>query len=231
LKIKNTLLTSFKVLCGVVFGFLLVSLFWVLLYKWVDPTVTPLMILSEKPVRKEWIDLEHISPFLIKSVIVAEDSNFCRHHGFDWKALEKAWSHYRGGKRLLGGSTITMQTAKNIFLWPDRTFIRKALEAWFTILIETFWRKNRIIEIYLNNIEWGKELYGIEAASKIYFKRSASSLSKKEASLLAAVIPNPKRYNALKPSRYVSRRSQRIRKDVRIVRWPKTKNAYCVLEE
>ena len=127
---------------------------------------------------KTWRPLDEISPNLVRAVIAGEDARFCQHHGFDWEAIEAAWQRYRrGGGRLVGASTISMQTAKNLFLWPGRDWPRKALEAWFTVWIELFWSKRRIVEVYLNVVELGPGLYGAEAAARHYFGKPAASLT------------------------------------------------------
>src|SRR6185312_5147153 len=165
------------------------------LYRVLPPPVTPLMLIRAAQgygMTKAWRPLAEISPHLVRAVIAGEDAKFCRHHGFDWDAIEAAWQRYESGRgRLVGASTISMQTAKNVFLWPGRDWPRKALEAWFTVWIETFWSKRRIIEVYLNVVEWGPGIYGAEAASRHYFGKPAASLTASEAARLAAVIPDP----------------------------------------
>ncbi len=159
---------------------------------------------------KNWESLSYISPYMKQTVVAAEDQLFYSHFGFDFAAIKKAIRNNEKGKRLKGGSTISQQTAKNAFLLPHRSYIRKGLEAYFTLLIELMWSKNRIMEVYLNVIEFGNGIYGVEAASNHYFKKSANKLSKDEAALLAAVLPNPIRYRVDKPSNYVLRRKKWI---------------------
>ena len=153
----------------------------VALYRVVPPPATPLMLLRAAQgygMTKTWRPLDEISPNLVRAVIAGEDARFCQHHGFDWEAIEAAWERYeRGGGRLVGASTISMQTAKNLFLWPGRDWLRKGLEAWFTAWIELFWSKRRIIEVYLNVVEWGPGIYGAEAAARHYFGKPAASLT------------------------------------------------------
>jgi monofunctional biosynthetic peptidoglycan transglycosylase len=158
-----------------------------------------------------WRPLSTMAPTLPQAVVAAEDARFCEHHGFDFQAMEKAAAHNerRPGK-IRGGSTITQQTAKNVFLWPDRSYIRKGLEAYFTVLIETLWGKRRIMEVYLNSIEWGPGVYGAEAAARRNFGIGADALSPAQAARLAAILPSPLKWRADAPGRYVARRSNRI---------------------
>jgi monofunctional glycosyltransferase len=175
--------------------------------------ITPLMAIrasdGQSPT-KSWVALENIAPALQRSVIVAEDATFCFHHGFETEALQKAWDSYQRGGRLRGGSTITMQTAKNVYLWPDRTFVRKGLEAWLTVYLETLWTKRRTLEVYLNVAEWGPGIYGAQAAAQHHFSKDAADLSDHEAALLAAVLPSPRRWSASKPGPYVRTRAETI---------------------
>jgi monofunctional biosynthetic peptidoglycan transglycosylase len=175
--------------------FVVASISIVLLYRYVPPPATPLMLLrfaEGRGISKSWRPVEAMSPALIRAVIAGEDANFCRHRGFDWRAIDAAWERYESGRgRLLGASTISMQTAKNLFLWPGRDWLRKGLEAYFTVLIELAWKKRRIIEVYLNIIEWGPGLYGAEAAAQHYFGKPAAALAAAEAARLAAVLPDP----------------------------------------
>ena len=167
--------------------------------------------------RKDWRSYDEISPHLVQAVLASEDTRFCEHSGFDWNALRMAVAQNLEGGQTLGASTITMQTAKNLFLWPARTYLRKGLEAYFTILIELFWNKRRIIETYVNVAEWGAGIYGAEAAAQAYFGKSADELTRREASLLAAVLPNPRRWSASQPTRYIERRAATIRARMRIM--------------
>jgi monofunctional glycosyltransferase len=157
-----------------------------------------------------WMPYEQISPHVFRAVVAAEDARFMRHNGIDWRAMEDAMRYNRAhkGKKMRGASTITMQTAKNAFLWHGRTYVRKGLEAWFTFLIETLWGKRRILEVYANVIEMGSGIYGVEAAARKYFKKPSNELSRKEAALIAAVLPNPRRWSPASPTRYIQRRSQ-----------------------
>ncbi|MGZ9100382.1 MAG: monofunctional biosynthetic peptidoglycan transglycosylase [Brevundimonas sp.] len=157
-----------------------------------------------------WRSLDDISPRLVQAVIASEDSTFCAHRGFDVKAIEKALKANERGGRIRGGSTISQQTAKNAFLWPGRDWIRKGLEAGYTVAIETVWGKRRIMEVYLNVAEWAPGVYGAEAAAQHWFGKSAADLSAREAARLAAILPSPRRYNAASPGPYVRRRASRI---------------------
>ncbi len=193
--------------------FLVVSVLLTVVYAVVPPPVTPLMVIrlfQGEGLAKDWTAYDNISPNLVRAVIAAEDAKFCSHHGFDWTAIEKAWSRNQTAKRIKGGSTISNQTAKNVFLWPDRTYLRKGLEFYFTGLIEFFWSKRRVIEVYLNVVEFGHGIYGAEAAAQAHFGKSAAALSKREAALLAAVLPNPRRWSASKPTTYIRSRASTI---------------------
>lgn len=165
--------------------------------------------------RHDWVPIEEISPYLQLAVICAEDQTFLSHSGFDRKAIEKAIENNEKGKKLRGGSTISQQTAKNAFLWPHRSWFRKGMEAYFTLLIETLWSKERILEVYLNSIEMGDGVFGAEAASQYWFKKSAKNLRVENAAAIAAILPSPQRYKANPPGPYVARRTQWIMKQMR----------------
>ncbi|HEV7371332.1 monofunctional biosynthetic peptidoglycan transglycosylase [Arenibaculum sp.] len=202
-------------------GFVLLSAAWVLAYGVVPAPVTALMLIRAVQghgLDKDWVAVEAISPHLVRAVIAAEDSKFCQHSGFDWEALRSAVDEQLAGGRMLGGSTISMQTAKNAFLWPDRTYLRKAVEAWFTVLIEAAWPKRRIMEMYLNLAEWGPGVYGAEAAARHWFGRPAADLTARQAALLAAALPNPLDRSPGRPSAYLSRRAGTIEQRMAIVR-------------
>jgi len=192
------------------------SIFWVLAYKIMPPPATPIMFIrlfeGSEGINKQWKSYENISPNLFKAVIAAEDARFFEHKGIDWDAVEdaKKYNAKHKGKKKRGASTITMQTAKNAFLWHGRNWARKGMEVYFTYLIELVWGKKRILEIYVNIIEFGDGLYGAEAASQEYFGKSASKLTKREAALLAAVLPNPRRWNPAKPTAYINSRAGTI---------------------
>jgi monofunctional biosynthetic peptidoglycan transglycosylase len=187
---------------------------WVALYRFIPPPVTVLMIerlIQGHGIDHRWVPLARISPVMVRAVIASEDSGFCEHHGFDVRAIEKAMKHNeRRPERMRGGSTISQQTAKNVFLWPERSWVRKGAEAWFTILIETIWGKRRIMEVYLNSIELGPGIYGVEAASRHYFDKPARALDVAEAGRIAAIIPSPLKWKATRPGPYVRRRTGSI---------------------
>lgn len=159
---------------------------------------------------KDWERINHISPNMVQAVIASEDNNFEKHFGIDFEAIRKAQKLNKRGKHLRGASTISQQTAKNVFLWPARSWVRKGFEVYFTGLIEIFWGKKRIMEVYLNVIEMGHGIYGVEAASEYYFHKQAKDLNRSEAALLAAVLPNPRIYNAGNPSGYIQRKQGKI---------------------
>ncbi len=186
----------------------------ILLFRFAPVPVTPLMLLRDAPINKQWVAYDQIAPALPRSVIAAEDNLFCQHWGFDFKSLQTAAVAFASGKKAGGGSTISMQTAKNLFLWPDRSLWRKLLEAPITLALETAWPKTRILEVYLNIAEWGPGIYGAEAAAQHHFGKSAKALSKTEAARLAAVLPSPLKWSAGKPGNYVRRRSEIIRRRV-----------------
>lgn len=163
----------------------------------------------EAPPRK-WVAYENLSENLRRAVVAAEDARFMEHVGFDKKAIQEAYQRNRTGDKLRGGSTISQQTAKNVFLWPQRSWVRKGLEAWFTILIEALWGKERILEVYLNVIEMGRGVYGAEAACHYYYGKSAGSLTKRQAALLAAILPAPLRWSPGKPTAYINRKARNI---------------------
>lgn len=173
------------------------------LFAAVPSPVTPLMLIRQSEgygIEKQWVALENISPHLPAAVIAAEDNNFCIHRGFDWGEIEKALATYNDGGNLRGASTITQQTAKNLFLWPARSYIRKGIEAWLAVLLNLLWSKERILEVYLNIVEWSGGVYGAEAAARHYFGKSAADLSQREAALLATVLPNPLNRSASNPT-------------------------------
>ncbi|RBA27421.1 monofunctional biosynthetic peptidoglycan transglycosylase [Flavobacterium tibetense] len=199
--------------------FNIVSIFLVLLFKFVPVPFTPLMAIraiEQKMDGKEvvfshkWVAIENISPNLQKAVIASEDGKFLEHNGFDFKAMEKAFEGNKNGKKIKGGSTISQQTAKNVFLWPGRSYIRKAFEAYFTVLIELFWSKERIMEVYLNSIEMGDGVYGAQAAAKHWYRKEAKNLSPYEAAGIAAILPSPRKYKATNSGPYVARRKATI---------------------
>ena len=183
----------------------------------------PTILMLRQAVRGEgldyqWRGLNDISPNLVAAAIAAEDARFCSHHGFDMEAIRKALDHNAEGGRMRGGSTISQQTAKNVFLWPGRDWIRKGFEAGYTVLIETVWSKRRIMEVYLNVVEWAPGVYGAQAAAQHWFGKDAADLTPREAARLAAILPAPRRYKAASPGPYVRRRAARIQAAMGTVR-------------
>lgn len=198
----------------------LLSVAWVAAYRFVDPPATSLMLrdrLQGIPVMRQPVPLAAMSPALARAVIAAEDSRFCAHRGFDVEAIEAAIESNREGRRLRGASTISQQVAKNAFLWPGRTWLRKGLEAWFTIWLELLWPKARVMEVYLNLAEWDRGVYGAEAAAQRYFGKSAARLTRSEAARLAAILPSPIARNAARPGRFTARYARAIEKRMRVV--------------
>lgn len=185
-----------------------------LVYRFVPVPATPLMLIrlaEGEGWQRDWVPLARIAPALQRAVIAGEDARFCAHSGFDWKEIAVALDDFQAGDRLRGASTISQQTARNLLLWPGGGFVRKAAEAYLTTLLELMWPKRRILEVYLNIIEWGPGIYGAEAAAAAHFRRSAAGVTTQEAAQLAAVLPNPRRFSASRPSEYILRRSATIR--------------------
>jgi len=196
-------------------AFVIGSFLSVLALKFIPAIITPYQtynLIAGDGLTKEWVGYEDISPNFFKAVIASEDARYYEHNGVDWEAVEAAKRHNEKhpNKRRRGASTITMQTTKNTFLWHGRTYVRKALEVYFSYLTELVWGKQRILTVYANVVEFGTGLYGVEAASQKYFKKSASKLTKRQAALLAAVLPNPIRWNPANPTKYINRRANTI---------------------
>lgn len=204
-------------------AFFILSIVSVIIFRWMPVPITPLMVIRNIEqigdgkgivMEHDWVSLEEISPKLQLAVVCSEDQNYLKHFGVDWGAIQKAMKENEKGKRVRGGSTITQQTAKNVFLWQGRSYLRKGLELWFTLLIEVFWSKERIMEVYLNSIEMGNGIYGAEAASQHWFHKSAKKLTKDEAAAIAAILPNPIRYKANPASSYISQRKAWIKQQM-----------------
>lgn len=200
----------------------LLSVGLVVLFKFVPVPLTPLMVIryfentnETKTWKHDWVSMDNISKNIQLAVICSEDQKFLDHNGFDIQAIEKAYKQNKKGRRIKGASTISQQTAKNVFLWPKRSWFRKGLEVYFTFLIETIWSKERILEVYLNSIEMGNGIYGAEAASEHWFKKSAANLSAYEAAAIVSVLPNPRKYRANPASPYIQKRKQWIVKQMR----------------
>lgn len=219
----------FKILGFSLLALIVLSVLWVLLLRFVPVCGTSLMLIRKweadagEVVRYKWVPMDQIAPCMAQAVVASEDNLFLEHRGFDWEAIEKARQKNAQGGKLRGASTISQQTAKNVFLWPSRTWFRKGLECYFTVLIETFWSKQRIMEVYLNVVEVGPQIYGVEAASQYYFHHSAQTLSAREAARLAAVLPAPLKYRVINPGPYITKRVgvilQRM-KQIGPVKWP-----------
>jgi monofunctional biosynthetic peptidoglycan transglycosylase len=201
-------------------AFVAISVLWVVAYRFVDPPTTVPMIrdsLAGHTPKQTWRDLDEIDPDMPRAIITAEDRNFCTHTGFDMAGIMGALESNLDGKRLRGGSTVSQQTAKNAFLWPERSWLRKGLEAWFTVLIELIWGKPRIMEVYLNIAETGIRTYGVEEGARRYFGKDASDLSRREAARIAAVLPSPKKREAKNPTGAQRRLARNIERWIRVV--------------
>lgn len=209
-----------KYLYTAVVLFLVLSIFSVIFFRFIPVPFTPLVFIrSVEQLRsdsrdfcfeKDWVSLEEISPNMVAAVIVSEDQRFVAHNGFDFDAIEKAIRHNRVSKKQIGASTISQQTAKNVFLWNGRNWLRKGLETYFTLLIETIWPKDRILEVYLNVIEFGDGIYGVEAAAQHYYHKPAATLNRSEAAMLAAILPNPLKWNPNQPDAKLKRRQNKV---------------------
>ncbi len=210
----------FRLIWKFIAGIILFSILTVILLNWLPVKFTPLMGIRylenpEEEIHHTWVPREEISLHLQLGVIASEDQNFISHNGFDFEAIEKAIEENQEGKRVRGASTISQQTAKNVFLWPGRNWIRKGLEVYFTFLIETFWSKERILEVYLNSIEMGPGIYGANAAAQYWFNKPASELTPSEAAAIAAILPNPREYKANPASNYIEGRKSWIVKQMK----------------
>lgn len=215
---------GFKILLKVLLGFIIISFVSTLIFRFVPIPITPLMIIryfemEEGKIDKDWKSLDEIGKNMPLAVVTAEDQKFAEHFGFDMEAIEKAmkYNEKHKGKKVKGASTISQQTAKNVFLWPGRSWIRKGLEVYFTFVIEICWSKERIMEVYLNVIEMGPGVYGAEAASQYYFNKSPINLTKKEAATIAAILPNPIRWSASHPTPYIIKKRNWIVRHMRYI--------------
>lgn len=207
--------------------FFAITIGWVIVLRFVNPPITWLMVQraierksdgKDWKITKRWVNYEDLSDNLKRAAISGEDAHFMTHSGFDREAIKEALERNKSGGTLRGGSTISQQTAKNVFLWPGRGWIRKGLEAGYTVLIETIWPKRRIMEVYLNVAEWAPGVYGAEAAARYWFRKSAADLTPSEAARLAAILPSPRRYQAASPGPYVRRRAGRVQAAMSTVR-------------
>lgn len=210
----------------VIVTFFVSTILAVVAYKFLPVYVTPLMIIrcieqiadGHSPrVEHKWVSLEEMSASMPVAVMGSEDARFLLHHGFDFKQIEHAARQNAAGGKKVGASTITQQTAKNVFLWPGRTWVRKGFEAYFTMLVELLWSKQRIMEVYLNSIETGDGIYGVEAVARLHFGKSAKELTRSECALIAATLPNPRRYSSLKPSKYIIGRQHKIETNMKYI--------------
>ncbi len=199
-------------------AFIVLTLVLVVAFKWLPVPVTATMLMDENGITKDWESLDNIDRNLVSAVIASEDQRFCQHSGFDTEAIEQAMRENLEGGRIRGGSSISQQTAKNVFLWQGGGYFRKALEAWFTFWIELVWDKRRIMEVYLNVAETGIGTYGAEAGSQRYFGHSAARLSRDEASRMAAALPSPKKRAVKGPGGWLARHGNRIERRIGIVR-------------
>ena len=218
-----------KVIIWIVVAFFASTILSVVALRWLPVYFTPLMFIrlgqqvsagQEMTLHHHWVPYEEISPSLSLAVMASEDARFLEHSGFDYKAIEKAAMRNmkHPEKRKLGASTISQQTAKNVFLWPGRSWVRKGFEVYFTFMIELMWSKQRIMEVYLNSIEMGDGIYGADAVAEWHFNTTASQLTKAQCALIAATLPNPRRFNSAKPSAYMLKRPKRILHEIRFVK-------------
>lgn len=209
----------FRWIIGIFLVLWVLSIVAVVAYRFVPVYITPLMVsravsqlwTGERVVwEHDWVSLDRISPNLVRAVVASEDNLFPEHSGFDMQQIRKAMEEADRGKRQRGASTISQQTVKNVFLWSSHSYIRKGLEAYFTLLAEWIWGKERIMEIYLNSIEMGKGIYGAQAVARLHFSKTAEKLTASESALIAATLPNPRRFNSAKPSAYILQRQAAI---------------------
>ena len=222
-----------RVIKWMVVAFFASTLLAVVALKVMPVWFTPLMFIraaqhisdGEMPrMHHRWVTLEEISPEMPVAVMASEDQRFLIHHGFDFDAIQKAVKrNMKAGKQKYGASTISQQTAKNVFLWPGRSWLRKGLEMYFTTLIELIWGKERIMEVYLNSIEMGDGIYGVDAVAQYHFGKSAETLSRRDCALIAATLPNPRRFSSKEPSKYMRKRQRQILKEMKFVKWKDTK--------
>ncbi len=218
-----------KIVKWIVVVFFASTILVVVIYKVMPVWFTPLMLIrasqsvadAEMPqLHHHWVALEKMSPDMPRAVIASEDARFMTHHGFDFEAIQQAAErNYKAGKQKYGASTISQQTAKNVFLWPGRTWLRKGLEMYFTVLIELVWGKERIMEVYLNSIEMGNGIYGVDAVAQNHFDKTADQLTAKDCALIAATLPNPRKFSSKNPSAYMKKRQRVILREMKFVKW------------
>jgi monofunctional biosynthetic peptidoglycan transglycosylase len=228
-KLKKFFSKLKKTILWIVVAFFASTILSVLALRWLPVYATPLMFIrwaqqvkagEETKWYHHWVPLDEISPSLSLAVMASEDANFLKHNGFDFKAIEHAAMRNmkHPEKRKMGASTISQQTAKNVFLWPGRSWIRKGFEVYFTTLIEVMWSKERIMEVYLNSIEMGDGIYGADAVAEQHFNTTAKELTKAQCALIAATLPNPRRFNSANPSKYMKKRQKRILHEMKFVK-------------
>ena len=224
--LRKTLRFIRKLIVKTVIFFIVSTVLAVVFYKFFPVYVTPLMVIRccEQVANGEsirwhhtWVPLSEMSPSMPVAVMGSEDARFLQHHGFDYDAIEKAMEHNRTHENKHGASTISQQTAKNVFLWPQRSWLRKGLETYFTVLIELLWSKQRIMEVYLNSIETGDGIYGVEAVSRKNFDMPSKRLSRSECALIAATLPNPRKFDSAHPSRYIQKRRWQIERNIHLL--------------
>lgn len=208
-----------KLIRNIIVLFFSLTILWVVALRFIPVYFTPLMFIrcaeqsqegKDVVLKHDWIGISEMPYYAPTAVMASEDNFFMKHHGFDWDAIEQAAKENKNGKRLRGGSTISQQTAKNVFLWPGRSWVRKGLEAYFTFLIELMWPKERIMEVYLNSIEMGNGIYGISAAAETYWGVEAGQLSRMQCAQLAVILPNPREYSATSPGPYLRKRANSV---------------------
>lgn len=209
-----------KSLFMLVFAFLLTSVIGVFIYRWVNPNLTMLMVIrhyesffdakKSSNIQKDWVSIDDISSNMVLAAVAAEDSKFLTHWGFDFELIKQAMKHNERSKRIKGASTISQQTAKNIFLWPRRSWVRKGFEAYFTVIMEALWTKKRIMEVYLNIVELGKGIYGVEEAAQKFYRKPAENLNRLEAAMLTTVLPSPAKRSPANPSNYMIQYQRRV---------------------
>jgi monofunctional biosynthetic peptidoglycan transglycosylase len=217
--IKQKIFSIFKWILKFAIIFFILTVLLVFVMRWINPVTSSIMVQRQISgfisgdfdlVKYRWVNYDDVSKYVPIAFVAAEDQNFPNHFGFDFKQIEKALKENKRGKRIRGASTITQQVAKNLFLWEGKSFLRKGIEAYFTILIELLWDKKRILEVHINIVELGKDIFGVGVASLAYFKKPPSKLTLSQAALLAAVLPNPIKYSVIKPSGYVRGRQNWI---------------------
>lgn len=224
---KENIRKILKILSRILLVFFISSILGILLLAILPPVTTAFIVIDnwtnddKYEIQYQWVSWENISPYVPLAAICAEDQKFIEHFGFDLESIEEAWDDRQQGKRFRGASTITQQMAKNLFLWPGKSFFRKGLEAYFTLLIELFWSKKRILEVYVNIAQFGNGVYGVQAAGQKYFKKDASEITYYQAALMGAVLPNPVRFKIYRPSKYVNERTQWILKQMDQLGWEK----------